>query len=142
MANVMGYLYFRINLFISMHLHDWRHVVLAVEDSTTRQIRAEHQLEVACRGRQPVGLVTCGSRALYSNVDGAIGVGHEAGATADTGAINRVPHHEPGHISYGQRPEGIVGRELSDRKMQDVLALAGEPPPRTVDGRRPVRRLL
>src|SRR5438105_5689422 len=26
--------------------------------------------------------------------------------------------------------------------MQDVLALAGEPPPRTVDGRRPVRSLL
>ena len=65
MANVMGYLYFRINLFISWHFHDWRHVVLAVEDSTAGQIRAEHQLEVACRCRQPVGLVPCGSRALH-----------------------------------------------------------------------------
>ena len=64
MANVMGYLYFRINLFMSLHFHDWRHVVLAVEDRTAGQIRAQHQLEVACRCRQPVGLVPGGSRAL------------------------------------------------------------------------------
>src|SRR5438132_1201696 len=50
MANVMGYLYFRINLFISVHLHDWRHVVLAVEDSTARQLRLAH----AARRRMPL----------------------------------------------------------------------------------------
>src|ERR1700687_2993553 len=88
MANVMGYLYFRINLFISWHFHDWRHVVLAVEDSTAGQIRAQHQLEVACRCWQPVGLVPSGSRALQIHVDGAIGVRHEAGARADAGAID------------------------------------------------------
>ncbi len=142
MANVMGYLYFRINLFISWHFHDWRHVVLAVQDRTAGQIRAQHQLEVACRCRQPVGLVPGGSRALQINVDGAIGVRHEVGARADAGAIDGVTHHVPDHIGHGQRPEGIVGRELSFRKMQDVLALAGEPPPRAVDGRRPVRSLL
>src|SRR6266567_4282423 len=142
MANVMGYLYFRINLFMSWHFHDWRHVVLAVEDSTAGQIRAEHQLEVACRCRQPVGLVPGGSRALQINIDGAIGVRHEAGARADAGAIDGVADHVPDHIGHGQRPEGIVGRKLSCRKMQDVSALAGEPPPRAVDGRRPVGRLL
>src|SRR5216684_833394 len=68
MANVMGYLYFRINLFISWHFHDWRHVVLAVQDRTAGQIRAQHQLEVACRCRQPVGLVPGGSRALSTVV--------------------------------------------------------------------------
>src|SRR5215471_6696659 len=139
MANVMGYLYFRINLFISVHFHDWRDVVLAVEDSTARQIRAEHQLEVACRCRQPVGLVPCGSRALYSNVDRAIGVRHEAGATADAVAIDGIAHHVSDHIGHGQRPECIVWRELSYRKMQDISALAGEPSPRTIDSRRPVR---
>ncbi|GAC1661561.1 MAG: hypothetical protein NVS9B9_23160 [Ktedonobacteraceae bacterium] len=46
------------------------------------------------------------------------------------------------HIGHGQRPEGIVGRELSFRNMQDVFALAREPPPRAVDGRRPVGSLL
>src|SRR5260370_3067200 len=109
MANVMGYLYFRINLFISWHFHDWRNVVLAVQDRTAGQIRAEHQLEVACRCRQPVGLVPSGSRALQINVDGAIGVRHEAGARADAGAIDGVAHHVPDHIGHGQRPEGIVG---------------------------------
>src|SRR5579863_3641550 len=64
MANVMGYLYFRINLFISWHFHDWRHVVLAVEDSTAGQIRTQRQLEVASRCRQPVGHVSWGSRVL------------------------------------------------------------------------------
>ncbi len=142
MANVMGYLYFRINRFISMHFHDWRHVVLAIEDSATGQIRTEHQLEVACRCRQPVGLVHCGSRALNINVDGAIGVRHKAGARADAGAIDGVLHHEPYNISHGQRPEGIVRRELSYRKMQDVIALAEEPLPRAVNGRRLVRCLL
>ena len=142
MANVTGYLYFRINRFISVHFHDGRHVVLAVENCWAGQIRAQHQLEVACRCRQPVGLVPGGSRALYSNVDGAIGALHQAGARADAGAIDGVAHHVPDHIGHGQRPEGLDRREVSCRKMQDVLVLAGEPPPRAVDGRRPVRRLL
>src|SRR5579863_4573837 len=133
MANVMGYLYFRINLFISWHFHDGRHMVLAVQDSTARQIRAQHQLEVACRCRQPVGLVPGWSRALHINVDGAISVRHEAGATADAVAIDGVAHHVPDHIGHGQRPECPGRRELSDRKMQDVLALAREPSPRTID---------
>ncbi len=81
-------------------------------------------------------------RAAYSNVDGAIGVRHEAGARADAGAIDGVAHHVPDHIGHGQRPEGLVGRELSCRKMQDVSTLAGEPPPRAVDDRRPVGSLL
>jgi len=79
---------------------------------------------------------------LHRNVDGAIGVRHKAGTRTDAGAIDGVTDHEPDHIGHGQRPEGIVGRKVSCRKMQDVLALTGEPPPRAVDGRRPVRSLL
>ena len=144
MANVIGYLYFRINLFILLllHFHDWRHVIRPIQDRTTGQIRTQHQLEIACWCRQPVGLVPSWSRALQRNVDGAIGVRHEAGARADAGAIDGVADHVPDHIGHGQRPEGIVGWELSFRKMQDVLALAGESPPRAVDGRRPVDSLL
>src|SRR5690348_15916877 len=111
MTNVMGYLYFKINLFISLHFNDWRHVVLTVEDSTAGQIRAEHQLEVACRCRQPVGLASWGSRTLNINVYGAISVGHQTGARADAVAIDRVTHHVTYNIGHGQRPECIVGRE-------------------------------
>jgi hypothetical protein len=142
MANVMRYWCFRINLFISLHFNDWRHVVLAVEDNAVGQIGAEHQLEVACRRRQPVRLVPCGSRALNINIDRAIGVRHETGSVADAVTIDRVTYHVTYNIGHRERPKCIVRRELSCMKMQDVIVLAVQLLPRTIDGRRPVRSLL
>ncbi len=142
MANVMGYLYFRINLFISVHFHDWRHVVLAVEDSTAGQIRAQHQLEVACRCRQPVGLVPGGSRALntMSMEPSAFGTRPEREPTLER-SMGLLTMYPTTSVMVSDQ-KASLGGSCPDRKMQDVIALAGEPPPRAVDGRRPVGSLL
>ena len=121
-----------------------RHVVLAVEDSNCWPICTEHQLEAACRCRQPVG--NCALREpvrciAMSMEPSALGTRPERwpppsdrlGCSPCT-----LQHQSWSATRKGYRP----GRELSYRKMQDVIALAGEPPPRAVDGRRPVRRLL
>jgi hypothetical protein len=46
-AAVMGYGYFRMNLFISLRPLHWWDVVLAPEHGTVGKIRAQHQLELA-----------------------------------------------------------------------------------------------
>ena len=76
MTNVMGYAYFRISLFISLRPHDWRHVVLAVEDRRPGRYARSISLKLpAGAGSQ---LDSCPREpVLEINVDRAVGVRRE-----------------------------------------------------------------
>src|ERR1700693_4240660 len=68
MTAVRGYPYFKMSRFIS-RLNDLRHAIGGVENGRPGQIRAEHQLELAGRSRQPVLLVPDRSLLLKINID-------------------------------------------------------------------------
>src|SRR6476660_977678 len=124
---VMGYPYFKMIRFISLRLHDLRHAVGAIEDCRAGQIRAEHQLEVAGRGRQPVLFLPARSIVLQMDVDRTVGVLGEIRTIVKAGAANWIAHHVPDDIRRRKRPEGVVRRELSGWKMQDVFMPAAQP---------------
>jgi hypothetical protein len=82
------------------------------------------------------------SGALDVNVDGTVGIRNEAGAIADAVLIDRIRHKVILDITHRQRPECIIRREPTCRKVHDVVVLAGELLARAIYGRRPAHRLL
>ena len=64
------------------------------------------------------------SGVLNKDVDGAVGILHEAGAIADAVSIDGIRDEAFFLVSHGQRPERVVGRKTSRRKVEDVVALS------------------
>src|SRR5215472_1978676 len=86
--------------------------------------------------------MACRSNVPDVNVDGTVGIRNEPGAVADAVPVDRIRHKPIPRIAYGERPEGMVRRELSRRKVHDVVVRTGQPLARAIYSRRPVHRLL
>src|SRR5215472_3371692 len=86
--------------------------------------------------------MACRSNVPDVNVDGTVGIRNEPGAVADAVPVDRIRHKPIPRIAYGERPEGMVWRELSRRKVHDVVVRTGQPLARAICSRRPVHRLL
>jgi len=127
---------------MSLRFDDWRHLILAIQNALAGQIYAQPDYEVARGRRQPVGSMARRSGVLDVNIDRAIGVRYESGTIAYAVPIDRIRHKVIPRIAHGERPECIVRRELSCRKVHDVAVLARELLAHTIFVRRPVHRLL
>ncbi len=83
-----------------------------------------------------------GSGVLDVNVDGAIGIRNQAGAIADAVSIDRIWNKAIARGAHGERPEGIVWRQLACWEVHNVVVLAGEVLIGTVYSRQPVHSLF
>lgn len=86
--------------------------------------------------------MACRSVVLDVNGDGAVGIWNETGTVANAVPVDRIRHKVIPRIAHGERPERIVRRELSCRKVHDVAVLAGELLARAIYFRCPVHGLL
>ena len=97
---------------------------------------------IGCGCGQPVGLMACRSGMLDVNVDGTIGIRYEPGTITHAVPIDRIRHELILQVAHGERPECAIRRELSCRKVHDVVVMAGKHSARIIVVRVPVHSLL